>query len=53
MKKIQSVLALVLCVLMLFSLTGCTSKAVKEAEGLIDAIGEVTVESGEAVIAAE
>ena len=53
MKKIQSVLALVLCVLMLFSLTGCTSKAVKEAEGLIDAIGEVTVEGGEAVIAAE
>ena len=54
MKKIRSLSALILCLLMLLSLAGCgESRALKEAESLIDAIGEVTVESGESIIAAE
>ena len=50
MKKI---LALVLCLVLAFALAGCKSQAVKTAEALIDAIGEVTAESGDAVEAAE
>ena len=53
MKKIRSLIALLLCALMVLSLTGCTSSAVKNTQSLIDAIGEVTAESGEAIIAAE
>lgn len=51
MKRVTSLfLALVLCV----SLCACgKSKAVKETETLIDAIGEVTVDSESSVLAAE
>ena len=54
MKKQIRYLALLLCLVMAFSLTGCgKSEYVKNAESLIDAIGEVTADSEEAVLAAE
>ena len=49
----RKILALVLCLVLAFALAGCKSQAVKAAEALIDAIGEVTAESGDAVEAAE
>lgn len=53
-KQILRVFALLLCLAMVFSLVGCgKSEYVKNAEALIDAIGEVTVDSEEAIAAAE
>ena len=51
--KMRRILAAVLCLVMVLALAGCKSKAAKEAEALIDAIGEVTAESEAAVAAAE
>lgn len=49
MKKL---LALLLVLTLMLTLTGCKNKAVKNAEELISAIGEVTLDSGEAITAA-
>ena len=51
--NVKKVLAIVLCLLMVLPLTACKSKATKEAETLIEAIGTVTAESEEAVKTAE
>ena len=54
MKKMKQVLALCLCLALLLALAGCgKSEYVKNAEALIDAIGEVTADSGEAIEAAQ
>lgn len=54
MKNGTKLLALAVCAALLLPLYGCGKKAeVKNAEGLIDAIGQVTLESEEAVAAAE
>lgn len=50
MKKI---IALVLVLVMCLSLTACKSKEAKKVESLIEAIGEVTLDSETAVISAE
>lgn len=47
-------ISFLLAVIMCMSLVGCgKSKAAKEAEAAIDAIGEVTLDSGEAIAYAE
>ncbi len=51
--KMRRILAAVLCLVMVLALAGCKSKAAKEAEALINAIGEVTADSEAAVTAAE
>ena len=51
--SIKKICALLLCFVMALTLVGCKSKAVRETEKLINAIGTVTVESEEAVKAAE
>lgn len=54
MKTIKKWLAICLCLAMLAALAGCgKSEYVKNAEALIDAIGEVTADSGEAIEAAQ
>lgn len=54
MKRSKSIIAIVLCLVMVFALAGCgKSKNVKSAEALIGKIGAVTVDSAEAVAAAE
>lgn len=54
MKKSSRFLALLLCLAMAVSLVGCgKSEYVKNAEALINAIGEVTADSEEAILAAE
>ena len=55
MKKtpLSKVLCILLCIALAAALTGCKSGAVKDTEKLIAAIGEVTVESKDAVEAAE
>ena len=53
MKTGKRIWALLLAVLMLTMLSGCISKAVKNTQTLIDAIGEVTADSEPAVEAAE
>ena len=54
MKTVKKLLALCLCLALLTALAGCgKSEYVKNAEALIDAIGEVTADSGEAIEAAQ
>lgn len=54
MRKSKILLALVLCLAMILSLAGCgKSAAVKETEELIKSIGEVTVDSKDAIETAE
>lgn len=54
MKGVKSMLAALLCAVMVLSLAGCgKSVPVKETEGLISAIGEVTADSKDAVEKAE
>ncbi len=52
-RSVIRILGIFLCAVMILSLTGCKSGAVKNAEKLIAAIGEVTADSKEAVEAAE
>lgn len=53
MKKTRKIWALLLAAALVFTLSGCTSRAAKNAMGLIDAIGTVTADSEAAVKAAE
>ena len=53
MSNIKRIVALLLCIAMLTLLCGCDSKALKEAKKSAKAIGEVTVDSGDAITAAE
>jgi|GEM_PF-4640635 len=52
-QSVSKIFCIILCAVLLLSLTGCKSGAVKNAEKLIAAIGEVTAESKDAVEAAE
>ena len=49
----KKVLTFALVLVLAFSLSACKSKELKNAEKLIDAIGEVTLESGDAIAKAE
>lgn len=49
----KKVIALILVLVMCLSLTACKSKEARNVEKLIDAIGEVTLESESAIISAE
>ena len=49
----KKVISLVLVLVMCLSLTACKSKEAKNVESLIEAIGEVTLDSETAVISAE
>ncbi len=49
----KKALALLLALVMCLSLAGCKSKEVKNTEALIEAIGEVSLESESAIVAAE
>ena len=51
-KKAKSILSAIACLALALGLSGCTDPEVKEAMSAIDAIGEVTIESSEAIKAA-